>query len=128
MKKFALIVGCIVLVSFAAFSGCRTAPDLVQVKMDYTPTNLVTPPKTQAQHSLFIAPVEDKRKTPDQIGENTEKPKIVPVKTQASEVPAFVENAFKTEFRKAGFNLMDAKGDAQRVLKVTLSNLWVDEK
>ena len=108
--------------------GCLTTPELVQVKMDYTPTNMVTPPTERPGSSIFISPIIDKRKNPDQIGENSEKPKIVPAKASAQEVLSSVGAAFKKEFTRAGLNVVDDKEKAQRIIEITLMNLWVQEK
>jgi len=108
--------------------GCLTTPELVQVKMDYTPTNMVVPPNDRPGSSIFIAPVTDMRKNPDQIGENSENPKVVPAKASPQEVLASVETAFKKEFAKAGLNVVDSKEKAQRIVEVSLMNLWVQEK
>ena len=81
--------------------GCLTTPELVQVKMDYTPTNMVVPPKDRPGSAIFISPITDKRKNPDQIGENNEKPKVVPAKASPPEVLSSMETAFKKEFARA---------------------------
>jgi hypothetical protein len=98
------------------------------VRMDYTPTNMVEPPKDRPGSSIFISPVTDKRKNPDQIGENNENPKVVPAKASPQEVLASVETAFKKEFTRAGLNVVDSKQTAQRIVEVSLLNLWVAEK
>ncbi len=108
--------------------GCAVTPELVQVKMDYTPTNLVTPPIERPGSSIFIAPIIDKRKNPEQIGENVEKSKAVPAKASPQEVLSSIEKAFKKEFSRAGLNVVDDKGKAQRIVQVSLMNLWVQEK
>jgi hypothetical protein len=108
--------------------GCLKTPELVQVRMDYTPTNMVEPPKDRPGSSIFISPVTDKRKNPDQIGENNENPKVVPAKASPQEVLASVETAFKKEFTRAGLNVVDSKQTAQRIVEVSLLNLWVAEK
>ena len=108
--------------------GCAATPELVQVKMDYTPTNLVTPPIERPGSSIFIAPIIDKRKNPDQIGENVEKSKAVPAKAPPQEVLSSIEKAFKKEFSRGGLNVVDDKGKAQRIVQVSLMNLWVQEK
>jgi hypothetical protein len=126
MKRFSLGIGGFLLISFAVF-GCRT-PEMVQVKMDYTPTNLVLPPKSFPQTPIFIGPFEDKRKTPDQIGENIEKPQAVPIKAEPAEIAAFMEKAFKKEFKKVGLNLVESGTEADRILHVSVLNLWVQEK
>ncbi len=108
--------------------GCLTTPELIQVRMDYTPTNMVTPPTDRPGSSIFISPIIDKRKNPDQIGENSEKPKIVPAKASAQEVLSSMETAFKKEFTRAGLNVVDSKEKSQRIVEVSLMNLWVQEK
>ncbi len=37
-------------------------------------------------------------------------------------------DAFKKEFKKAGLNVAESESGAGRILKVTLLNLWVEEK
>jgi hypothetical protein len=108
--------------------GCLTTPELIQVKMDYTPTNMVVPPAARPESPIFIAPIIDKRKNPDQIGENNENPKLIPAKASPQEVLASVETAFKKEFARAGLNVVDTKEKAQRIIDVTLMNLWVAER
>lgn len=118
---FGLII-CLLLVS------CRAVPEMVRIKMDYTPTNMVPPPRGLPDISIFFIPLEDKRKKPDQIGENKEKPKIVPVKTDPGEVVSFMEKAFKREFGRAGLNVLDGKEKANRIFQISLQNLWVEER
>ena len=101
---------------------------MVRVKMDYTPTNLVLPPKSFPQTPIFIDPFEDKRKTRDQIGENIENPQTVPIKADPAEVLASLENAFKKEFKKVGLNIVESRNAAGRILHVSVLNLWVQEK
>ncbi len=108
--------------------SCRATLDVVYVKMAYTPTNIIQPPKLFTDNPLFFNSFEDKRKVPDTIGENNEKENIVPVKTQPGEVLPFIENAFKREFRRAGFNIVDSKENASRIINVSLINLWVQER
>jgi hypothetical protein len=108
--------------------GCLKTPELVQVRMDYTPTNMVEPPKDRPGSSIFISPVTDRRKNPDQIGENNENPKVVPAKALPQEVLASMGTAFKKEFTRAGLNVVDSKEKAQRIVEVSLLNLWVAEK
>ncbi len=127
VRRFILGMGLVLLIGLVFF-GCRSAPDLVRVKMDYTPTNIVTPPKSFPQDPIFIAPVEDKRKEPDLIGQNSETAKTVPVKADPAEIRSFVAGALQKEFRKVGLNTVESESAASRVLKVTLLNLWVEEK
>jgi hypothetical protein len=108
--------------------GCLTTPELIQVRMDYTPTNMVEPPKDRPGSTIFISPITDKRKNPDQIGENNENPKVVPAKASAQEVLSSMETAFKKEFTRAGLNVVDSKEKAQRIIDVSLLTLWVAEK
>jgi len=39
-----------------------------------------------------------------------------------------LEKAFKREFSRAGLNVVDSRDKAQRIVAVTLQNLWVQEK
>ena len=73
MKKFLIPIALMVLIAGLSLFACRTAPDVVRVKMDYAPTNLVVPPKTIPNSSIYIGSFEDRRKTPDQIGQNAAK-------------------------------------------------------
>lgn len=109
-----------------AILGCQ-APEMVRVKMDYTPTNLVLPPKSFPQAPIFID-FEDKRKTRDQIGENIEKAQSVPVKADPAEILAFFQNAFQKEFKKVGLNIVESRSAASKILHVSVLNLWVQEK
>ncbi len=126
MKKLSLAAGVCGLISLAVF-GCQT-PEMVRVKMDYTPTNLVLPPKSFPETPIFIAPFMDKRKIPAQIGENIEKAQSVPVKADPAETVAFFEKAFKKEFKKVGLNIVESRTAAGRILQVSILNLWVQEK
>ena len=127
MKRFSLGIGVGLLISLAVFA-CRTPPDLVRVKMDYTPTNIVAPPKSFPQTTIFIGPFEDRRKNPDQIGENTEKAKAVPVRAEPGEIVPFLEEAFTKEFKKVGLNVVGSSAEARKSLRVSVLNLWVEEK
>ena len=129
MKRFS--VALLVIMCFWTWLlvfACRTPPSVVRIKMDYTPTNDVPPPKAFPGTSIFIASFEDQRKILDQIGQNSEKANIVPVKAESAEVVAFVENAFKKEFRRGGLNLVDTESQAKRIMKVSILNVWVEEK
>ncbi len=127
MRRFSLGIGVGLFICLALFA-CRTPPDLVRVKMDYTPTNVVPPPKSFPQTPIFIAPFEDKRKNPDQVGENTEKAKAVPVRAEPGEILPFMENAFTKEFKKVGLNVVASSAEARKILRVAVLNLWVEEK
>lgn len=127
MRRFSLGIGMGLLISLAVF-GCRTPPDLVRVKMDYTPTNVVPPPKSFPQTPIFIGPFEDKRRNMDQIGENTEKAKAVPVRAEPGEILPFLEEAFTKEFKKVGLNVVGSSAEARKILRVSVLNLWVEEK
>jgi uncharacterized lipoprotein YajG len=126
MRKIAW-KGIFMYIVLSLLIGCA-APELIQVRMDYTPTNMVTPPTERPGSSIFISPIIDKRKNADQIGENSEKPKIVPAKASPQEVLSSIEKAFKKEFTRAGLNVVDDKERAQRIVEVSLMNLWVEEK
>ncbi len=107
--------------------GCGTAPEIVRVNLDYTPTNLAPPPKDLGGASSIFLIFADKRKILDQIGENKEKKKIVPIKTSPEGVTAFIDKAFRKEFVKAGFNVVDNQDSAQKIIRITLLNLWAEE-
>jgi uncharacterized lipoprotein YajG len=109
-------------------SGCTKAPVLVQVPMDYTPTNPVEPPRNIKNTPIYFASFEDRRNNPDQIGENTEKGAPVPAKASPQEVMSSLEKAFNQEFKRAGLNVVDSRDKAERIVVVTLQNLWVQEK
>jgi len=126
MRRFNL-AGWVFFLIALAICGCQ-APEMVRVKMDYTPTNLVLPPKSFPQTPIFIDPFEDKRKTRDQIGENIETPQNVPIKADPAEILASLENAFKKEFKKVGLNIVESRNAASRILHVSVLNLWVQEK
>ncbi len=125
MKRSSLAAEAFCLIALA-ICGCQT-PDMVRVKMDYTPTNLVFPPKSFPQTPIFID-FADQRKTRDQIGENIEKAQSVPIKADPAEVLAFFENAFKKEFKKVGLNIVESGSAAGKTLHVSVLNLWVQEK
>ena len=127
MRKIALkLIFMFILLS--PLIGCLTTPELIQVRMDYTPTNMVTPPTERPGSSIFISPIIDKRKNPDQIGQNSEKSKVVPAKASPQEVLSSIEAAFKKEFNRAGLNVVEDKEKAQRIVEGSLMNLWVEEK
>jgi hypothetical protein len=128
MKNFRMTVWGMVLVACLFVFACRSAPDMVRVKMDYTPTNVVPPPKAFPESAIFLSPVADKRKNPNQIGENTETAKTVPATTDPAQVTAFLDSALKKEFKRAGFNLVDTQGAAKKTVAISLLNLWVEEK
>ena len=108
--------------------GCGgIAPEVIQVPMDYTPTNAVMPPRDIKDTPIYFVSFEDQRKNPDQIGENVEKAKIVPAKASAQEVMSSLEKAFKREFNRAGLNVVDSREKAERMIRVFLQNLWVRE-
>jgi hypothetical protein len=128
MKKIAWKVFIMPILLSLSIGCLTTAPELIQVRMDYTPTNMVNPPKGMTGSAIFISPITDKRKDPDQIGENNENPKVVPAKASPQEVLSSMETAFKKEFAGAGLNVVDSKEKAQRVIDISLTRLWVAEK
>ncbi len=108
--------------------GCARVPSLVQVPMDYMPTNPVQPPRAIKNTPLYFASFHDQRKSPDQIGENREKGTSVPAKSSPQGVMSSLEKAFKQGFSRAGLNVVESQDQAQRIMVVTLQNLWVEEK
>ena len=125
MKKLFLIF----LLSLFGFGGCATAPlSIIQVPMDYTPTNPVKPPRIIKDTPIYFSSFLDKRKSPDQIGENREKETPVPAQSSPQEVMSSLEKAFKQGFNRAGLNVVESQDKAQRIIVVTLQNLWVEEK
>jgi hypothetical protein len=128
MKKSRMAIWGMVVMACLLVSACRTAPDVVRVKMDYTPTNVVPPPKSFPDTPIFIGSFEDKRKTPDQIGQNSENPKLVPVKVETAEVVSFMRTAVTREFKRANLNVVDSESAAKRIVNASLLNLWVEEK
>ena len=118
----------LVLIVGLILCGCSgKAPEVIQVPMDYKPTNTVVPPRDIKHTSIYFASFEDQRKTLDQIGENVENPKPVPAKASPVEVISSLEKAFKREFDRAGFNLVEGPEKAERIIRVFLQNLWVQE-
>ena len=106
--------------------GCL-APEVIQVPMDYTPTNALIPPRDIKDTPIYFTSFEDHRRTSDQIGENIEGSEIIPAKASAQEVISSLEKAFRKEFTKAGFNVVESRGKAERIIRVLLQNLWVHE-
>jgi hypothetical protein len=109
-------------------AGCSIAPTMVQVPMAYTPTNPVEPPRTLKDTPIYFAPFQDQRKNSEQVGENKEKEPSIPAKSSPEAVMSALEKAFKDGFNRAGLNVVESQDQAQRIIRVTLQNLWVEEK
>jgi len=109
-------------------AGCGKAPTMVQVPIAYTPTNPVQPPRAIKNTPLYFASFHDQRKSPEQIGENRGQGTSVPAKSSPQGVMSSLEKAFKQGFSRAGLNVVESQDQAQRIIGVTLQNLWVEEK
>ena len=125
-KTVTVIFLSIIVVLYLA--GCSMAPTMVQVPMAYTPTNPVEPPRTLKNTPIYFASFQDQRKNPEQVGENNEKAPSVPAKSSPEAVMSALEKAFKDGFSRAGLNVVESQDQAQRIIRVTLQNLWVEEK
>jgi len=121
------LITSILFVLFLAIA-CRTPPDVLRLEMFYKPSRTVLPPIFLTENPIYFGAFEDKRKNPDQIGQNSQNSKIVPVMVESTVVAAFVKNAFKKELKRLGFNIVDSKIDAERVLNVSIQNFWIEEK
>jgi uncharacterized lipoprotein YajG len=127
MEKFRRPVFLLLIVGLI-LGGCGgIEPEIIQVPMDFTPTNPVMPPRDIKDTPIYFASFEDQRRTGDQIGENVESANVVPAKAPPQEVISSLEKAFKREFNHAGFNVVENREKAERIIRVILQTLWVQE-
>jgi hypothetical protein len=120
---FAMLVALIV-----TSAGCAPRPTTLTVPLvlhptdDYGPTILVG-------HSLkvFVQPIHDSRSITDRIGENREKPIIVPIYSSGPAPADWLQDSLVNQLRLSGVNVVPDAAGADRQIVITLNQFWAEE-
>ena len=123
------VAASILLVLAVSTAGCARRTSLT-VPLKFRPTS-------QLKMSVFageipdaavhVGAVNDVRANKEQIGENLEERKPVPVFAGSVEPAAFVDATFRSLLNRAGLPLVDEPGRADRVLVADLHYFWTQE-
>ncbi len=126
-----------VWVLFAAFfcsclAACEDRPTALTVALEYSPTNTISnawvlPP---GQGKIFILPIDDERKgDKTKIGENLEDPaKPVPISSGLPAPADWLHDTLGDILHSNGLNVVSSADDADFMLNVELTVLWVNEE
>ena len=110
--------------------GCGPKPSSVNVPMKYRPTsqlNMNTFAGDLPEVSIHVGPVTDARDNRDQVGENLEEKKPVPVYATGVEPTQFVHDVMRDLLSKTGINVTEDRAAADRVLLADLHRFWTQE-
>jgi hypothetical protein len=121
------------LASLALLGGCSTtgaSRGPLVVPLAYTPEHArdsIKPyPAELPASRIFVGRFEDKREKADAIGVNTEHSN--PVQVVAGTDPAeFFRQTLIKQLRRAGLNLVEDAGQADRMISGDLTRFWVEE-
>jgi len=111
-------------------TGCFAKPSSVVTPLKYRPTsqlNMNTFAGDLPEATVHIAPVVDRRESPQQIGENLENKKPIPVLVGPTQPADFVHDTMATLVGRTGLKVMPAPASADRVLVTELLHFWTRE-
>jgi hypothetical protein len=109
--------------------GCRK-PSSVAVPLKFRPTsqlNMNTFAGSLPESSAHVGPVADARDNRDQVGENLENTRPIPVFAQGTEPTLFVQNALRDLMSRSGVKVTEDRAAADRVLVTDLHRFWTQE-
>jgi hypothetical protein len=113
------------------FTACQDRPTSLTVALNYFPSNTISnawalPP---GQGKIYILPVDDERKgDKTKIGENLEDPtKVVPISSGLPAPADWLHDTLGDVLRNNGLNVVTSADDADLMMNVTLTVLWVNE-
>ena len=117
-------------VLLAGAGGCGKKASSVTVPMKFRPTsqmNMNTFAGELPESTVFVAPVTDARDRKDQVGENLEDKNPVPVFASGTEPTEFVRGVMNSLLTRAGLQVGQDQGQADRVLITDLHHFWTKE-
>jgi hypothetical protein len=121
--------GLVVVLALGAGGCFGKKPASVGVPMKFRPTsqmNMNTFAGDLPDVTIQVGPVNDARDNKEQVGENLENKKPVPVFSSGTEPTQFVHDTMRDLLSRAGLKLADG-GAADRVLGVDLHRFWTQE-
>ena len=120
----------LVALLLAGAGGCGKNASSVTVPMKFRPTsqmNMNTFAGDLPESTVFVAPVTDARDRQDQVGENLEDEKPVPVFASGTEPTEFVRGVMTSLLTRAGLQVGQDQGQADRALLTDLHHFWTQE-
>jgi hypothetical protein len=133
LSRFLRYTGWLVFAALfgTCFTACQDRPTSLTVALNYSPSNTISnawalPPN---QGKIYILPVDDERKgDKTKIGENLEDPaKPVPVSSGLPAPTDWLHDTLGDILRNNGLNIVTNADDADLMMNVTLTVLWVNE-
>ncbi len=113
------------------FTACQDRPTSLTVALNYSPTNTISSAWAlpAGQGKIYILPVDDERKgDKTKLGENLEDPtKVVPVTSGLPAPSDWLHDTLGDILRSDGLNIVNNADDADLMMNVTLTVLWVNE-
>ena len=113
------------------FTACQDRPTSLTVALAYSPTNTISnawqlPP---GQGKIYVLPIDDERKgDKTKLGENLEDPtKVVPVGSGLPAPPDWLHDTLGDILHSNGLDIVNNADDADLMLNVALTVLWVNE-
>ena len=109
--------------------GCKK-PASVAVPLRFRPTsqlNMNTFAGALPQSTVHVAPVADARDNRDQIGENLENRKPIPIYAQGAEPMTFVHDVMHDLMTRAGITVTGDGAAAERIVVTDLHRFWTQE-
>jgi hypothetical protein len=122
-----LALGAVLL---AGAGGCGKKASSVTVPLTFRPTsqmNMNTFAGDLPESTVFVGQVTDARERQDQVGENLEEKNPVPVFASGTEPTEFVRGVMNSLLTRAGLQLGQDQGQAERVLLTDLHHFWTQE-
>jgi hypothetical protein len=114
------------------FTACEDRPTSLTVALNYSPTNTISTAWTlpPGLGKIYILPIDDERKgDKTKLGENLEDPsKVVPVNSGLPAPADWLHDTLGDILRNDGLNVVTNADDADIMLNVTLTVLWVNEE
>jgi len=117
-------------VLLAGAGGCGKKASSLTVPMKFRPTsqmNMNTFAGDLPESTIFVGQVTDARDRTDQVGENLEEKNPVPVFASGTEPTEYVRGALNSLLTRAGLQVGQDQGQADRVLLTDLHHFWTKE-
>jgi len=107
---------------------CR--PSAMTLPLAFTPTSAPSGAMgiSGPRNKIFVMPLVDQRDDKARIGENREKPDVVPIYAGVPAPAEFVHDALVDQLRAGGVNIVQNSQPADRLIAVTLTKFWVNEE
>ena len=117
-------------VLLACAGGCGKKASSVTVPMKFRPTsqmNMNAFAGDLPESTVFVGQVTDARDRQEQVGENLEEENPVPVFASGTEPTEFVRGVMTSLLTRAGLQVGQDEGQADRVLLTDLHHFWTQE-